>query len=192
MNSIDAIRECDDQRVINCWKFLPILEANGWENYFIEPFVTLPNCKVLQPRKFHQKVWSRLVNINTMNFLNKYIYTLWSSQWTFELFMQRELVSVFRCQYNWKGNLTNWRMEGWSLSQFLSTLDKECQCLVFSWSHTIPSDQNFVIHEFRKKSKPLKLFHHTFPNSKCKLIKKLCTIIFVLALLNRPKLKVLN
>ena len=59
LNYRDAIKEGDGERIMLCWKyFLPIFKATNRQNYAIEAFITLANCKVLPPRQAHQLIWS--------------------------------------------------------------------------------------------------------------------------------------
>ena len=65
MNYRDAIKEGDGQRVMTCWKYMMLLfKATNRQNYAIEAFHTLANCKLLPARQAHQLIWLRFINVH--------------------------------------------------------------------------------------------------------------------------------
>lgn len=61
---VDAIREGDGLRVIQCWKYLlPLFKSSNRRNYALEALNLLAQLYIyLPPRQAQQLVWSRFIN----------------------------------------------------------------------------------------------------------------------------------
>ena len=60
----DSIYECDDERILRCWRvFLPLFKARGRKNYAIEALNLFQYEYVFTPRMKQQLLWDRTVNI---------------------------------------------------------------------------------------------------------------------------------
>ena len=176
LNYRDAIKEGDGQRVMLCWKyFLPIFKATNRQNYAIEAFITLANCKVLPPRQAHQLIWSRFVNARGLPGHN-ILYDLYIEHLNR---MLKECVQNLRANKTSSAILRASRCLG-PLSTILHNFDKEVLLGDTSIEHTVASslkDHDLVIKELREKAKVFGIIpgrcHPSFPNFTCNPTRKL-------------------